>query len=82
MAETTTLIQDGPFAHTRNPMYLGMILILAGIALLLGSFSPLTVPPVFVVLIRQRFVLPEERKLQQIFKAKWEEYAGRVRRWL
>src|SRR5207248_954816 len=50
--EATALVQQGWFRRTRNPMYLGMSLLLLGIALCLGTLGPLLVVPVFIVLIR------------------------------
>mgnify|MGYP002636181496 CR=1 FL=1 len=81
-AETTLLLQIGVFAVTRNPMYLGMTLILLGIAMMLGSIVPFVVPLVFILLIRSRFIQPEEQKLRRIFGQEWDNYARRVRRWL
>jgi len=80
-ARTTTLIEDGVFARRRNPMYLGMLAIIAGLGLLLGSFSPLLVLPVFAVFIQVRFVRAEEAKLAVAFGGQWQAYASRVRRW-
>jgi len=80
-ARTTTVIESGVFARTRNPMYLGMLAIIAGLGLLLGSFSPLLVLPIFAGMLRQRFVRPEEAKLAAAFGGQWQAYASRVRRW-
>lgn len=79
---STALVTSGPFAFTRHPMYLGMLLILAGVALCLGSLSPWVVLPAFVWQITQRFVRPEEAKLEATFGETYREYKGRVRRWL
>jgi len=81
-ARTTTLLTVGVYARTRNPMYLGMLAILAGLGLLLGSLSPWIVPPVFAGLIQVRFVWAEEEKLARAFGTDWQAYASRVRRWL
>jgi len=61
---TTALIVGGPFAFSRHPMYLGMVLILIGSALALGSLSPWVVVPVFVSQITRRFIVAEEAKLR------------------
>jgi protein-S-isoprenylcysteine O-methyltransferase Ste14 len=71
---TTQLIEDGPYRFTRNPMYLGMVLILAGIAILVGS--------PFAVIIDRYWIPFEEKKLDERFGARYQEYASRVRRWL
>jgi protein-S-isoprenylcysteine O-methyltransferase Ste14 len=79
---STALIVTGPFALTRHPMYLGMALALAGVALALGSATPWAVLPVFAWLITRRFIIPEERKMEATFGARYLEYAVKVRRWL
>lgn len=79
---TTALIETGPFAVSRHPMYLGMVLILAGIALALGTLSPWLVIPIFVWQISVRFIAVEERKLEAAFGVRYLEYKAKVRRWL
>ena len=79
---STALVTNGPFAFTRHPMYLGMLLILAGVALCLGSLSPWLVVPAFLWQITRRFVLAEEAKLEATFGETYREYKRRVRRWL
>jgi protein-S-isoprenylcysteine O-methyltransferase Ste14 len=63
-------------------MYLGMLLLLGGLWLLLGSLGPLLVLPAFWWLIRARFVLPEEAHMERHFGERYRDYRGRVRRWL
>jgi len=79
---TSVLIVDGPFRFSRNPMYLGMVLILAGIALALGTLSPWLVVPVFMWQIMRRFIVAEEAKLAAAFGNRYIEYRRKVRRWL
>ena len=79
---STSLVISGPFRYTRNPMYLGMVLILTGTALLLGSLAALLPVPVFILLIRHQYVLPEEQMMKAIFKEEYAEYCQAVRRWL
>ncbi|HUL93042.1 MAG TPA: isoprenylcysteine carboxylmethyltransferase family protein [Burkholderiales bacterium] len=79
---TTALITEGPFTFTRHPMYLGMVLILAGVALCFGSLSPWLALPVFVWQITRRFIVAEEVKLEATFGARYVEYKDKVRRWL
>jgi len=76
------LVVEGPYRFTRNPMYLGMLIILLGLGLLLGSTIPLLVIPVFLMLITTRFVLVEEHMLAERFGKAYKEYSARVRRWL
>jgi len=79
---STVLIVEGPFALSRNPMYLGMVLILVGTAVGLGSLSPWIVIPVFVWQVQRRFILPEEAKLEGTFGSRYVEYKRATRRWL
>ncbi|MFT5481856.1 MAG: protein-S-isoprenylcysteine O-methyltransferase Ste14 [Halieaceae bacterium] len=79
--EVTTLVTSGIYAYTRNPMYLGMTLVLLGTALTVGAASALIVPPVFMLVIQVRFILPEEEMLFGIFAEQFVEYRKQVRRW-
>ena len=77
-----TIVAKGPYRWSRNPMYLGMSLVLLGIALLLGSTTPMLIIPVFIGIISVRFIAVEERMLTDRFGPTYEEYCKRVRRWL
>jgi protein-S-isoprenylcysteine O-methyltransferase Ste14 len=80
-AEPGALVTDGVFRFSRNPMYLGIALILVGAALALATPLGLITVPVFVwwvgLLIRE-----EERKLTAHFGDAFLHYRQRVRRWL
>ncbi len=80
--ESTHLIKDGAFQFSRNPMYLGMVLILVGTALLLGTVSPFIVAFIFAILMDYRFIRIEEQMLEAKFGEVWLSYKCRVRRWL
>jgi protein-S-isoprenylcysteine O-methyltransferase Ste14 len=80
--ESTVLVTDGVFQLSRNPMYLGFVLILAGIAMLLRTISPYVVILAFVILIDTTYVRVEERILAEKFGTAWEAYQSRTRRWL
>jgi protein-S-isoprenylcysteine O-methyltransferase Ste14 len=79
---SSALVTDGAFRVTRNPMYLGMILILVGVALLLGSLTPLLVAAGFAAIIETRFIPVEERMLAETFGDAWTAYCGKTRRWI
>jgi protein-S-isoprenylcysteine O-methyltransferase Ste14 len=79
---STALLTGGWYRVTRNPMYLGLALVLAGVALFLGSLGALLPLPVFVAILHFRFILGEERFLEGIFGEKFREYCARVRRWI
>ena len=79
---SSALVTDGAFGVSRNPMYLGMVLILVGAALLLGALSPFLVAAAFAALIETRFIPVEERMLDETFGDAWTAYRNRTRRWL
>lgn len=78
----TYLIQSGLFSYTRNPIYLGMVIVLFGSVIFLGSLSPLAVIPGFVYVMHHRFIKKEERHLEETFGDYYREYKERVRRWI
>jgi len=80
--EPSRLVVGGPYRWSRNPIYLGMALILIGFGLLLGTLSPFVIVPLFIYLIQQRFILPEETMLEKSCGFAYAEYKRRVRRWL
>jgi protein-S-isoprenylcysteine O-methyltransferase Ste14 len=80
--QPAALVTGGPFRISRNPIYLGMVIVLAGVALALGSLIPPVVIPVFAHVIKRRFILGEERRLLAVFGERYREYQARVRRWL
>ena len=79
---TNALIERGPFRTSRNPLYLGLLALYLGLALLVPSFWGLALFPAAVALVSWGAIRPEERFLRQRFGAAYEDYARRVRRWL
>ena len=80
--EATTLVTGGFYRVTRNPMYVGMFLMLFGVAFLMGSISVLLPLLMFVLVIRYNFVLGEERFLEAAFGQDYLIYKSEVRRWI
>lgn len=80
--ESSALVTTGVFGVSRNPMYLGMTLILLGIGILLGSVTPLAVVIALPILLDRVFITPEERMLEDAFGDQFREYRERVRRWI
>jgi protein-S-isoprenylcysteine O-methyltransferase Ste14 len=80
--ESSVLVTDGAFRISRNPMYLGYLLILLGLGLLVRSLGPLIVIPIFAVLMDRIFIRVEERMLETHFGEAWVAYKARVRRWI
>jgi protein-S-isoprenylcysteine O-methyltransferase Ste14 len=82
LSKTSRLVTDGIFRVTRNPMYLGLSLLLTGWALWLGSASPWLVPPLFVIVITVVQIIPEEQVLGRLFEQHYFAYQRRVARWI
>ena len=79
---SNTLITNGVYSLTRNPMYLGMTLIVLGIVLLLGSASPFVVAIAMPILFERVFILHEEKILEDTFGDRFREYRRQVRKWI
>ena len=76
------LIVEGPFKISRHPMYLGMVIILSGIAIFLGSIITFIFPFTFIFVIEIFFIPYEEQNLERTFKQEFIEYKKNVRRWI
>lgn len=80
--KTQKLVIDGFYRFSRNPMYLGMLLMLIGWALWLGHAFAFAWPALFVWLINEMQIKPEERALEEKFGEAYIAYKRRVRRWI
>lgn len=80
--ETSAVVSSGIYRITRNPMYLGVLLVLLAWALRLGSAAALLGPPAFLLYIDRFQIRPEERLLTQRFGSLYTEYRAKVRRWI
>jgi protein-S-isoprenylcysteine O-methyltransferase Ste14 len=78
----SALVTTGAYRVTRNPMYLGMALVLFGTSITVGAYSALFVAPVFMAIIEFRFIRPEEAMLRELFGDDFDSYCKLVRRWL
>ena len=78
----SSLVTAGIFRFTRNPMYLGLLVILIGWAVFLSNAVSFLLLPVFVLYMNRFQIGPEERALSGIFGAEFAAYRSRVRRWL
>jgi protein-S-isoprenylcysteine O-methyltransferase Ste14 len=76
------LVTDGWFKYSRNPMYLGFAIVLAGAWLVLGSVSSALGLLAFVIVADRWYIAYEERRLEEIFGPAYEMYRNRTRRWL
>ena len=79
---TTEIVLRGPYRITRNPMYLQMVLVCIGMAVLLGNLWILMLTPVCAWVLQRFAILPEERYLEARFGDDYRAYKVRVRRWI
>ena len=79
---TTGLVTHGFYKISRNPMYLGMLTILFGLAIYLGNLTAFLVLPAFYFVITEMQIKPEEQMLEQKFGEEYLDYKSKVRRWL
>jgi len=80
--KASTLVTTGIYRMTRNPMYLGMVLMLAAWAIWLGGPFVWLGPLIFLLWLDRFQIRPEERAMQTLFGAEFDAYRARTRRWL
>ncbi len=80
--KASSMVISGLYRYSRNPMYLGMLIALCGWGVYLGNIASLFCLPLFVWLINQFQIFPEERILGEKFGADYQQYTMRVRRWI
>ena len=79
---TTAIVERGPYRHTRNPLYVGMALVYAGVAARANALPAALLLPVVLHLVDRGVVRREERYLEGKFGEEYLAYKGRVRRWI
>lgn len=80
--KASQLVRGGVYRASRNPMYLGMALLLAAWGLQLGNLAALLGLPAFVLYMNRFQIGPEERLLRRKFGPEFDDYCAAVRRWL
>lgn len=81
-ATNRKLVVVGPYRYTRNPMYLGLVIVTFGIAVLIGAW-PMFLAPVAAFATANWVHIPfEEAKMRRQFGSAYDDYVGRVRRWV
>ena len=80
--KASSLVRSGIYRLTRNPMYLGVTIVLTAWAFCLGTAITMIGPILFVAYISIFQIAPEERVLLGIFGDDYREYTRRVRRWI
>ena len=81
-SESTTLITEGFYKYTRNPMYVGMNSFLLGLMLILKNPLNIFFLIIFFFVVRNMFVLKEEVQMEETFGEDYLTYKRKVRRWL
>jgi protein-S-isoprenylcysteine O-methyltransferase Ste14 len=79
---SSSLVVTGIYSVTRNPMYLGLLLVLLSWAIYLANVLTVLFLPAFVWYMNRYQIEPEERALISLFGAEFTAYAARVRRWI
>ena len=82
LTEATHLVTTGPYRFSRNPIYLGMVLLLVGWALIWSGWPSIAVVIAFVLFITRFQIMPEEKALEHLFDKKYIHYKNQVRRWI
>jgi protein-S-isoprenylcysteine O-methyltransferase Ste14 len=80
--KATTLVSSGPFRYSRNPIYVGLLLVVVGFFVALNSAWQLAAAVLLLLLLHFGVVLREERFLAAAFGDEYRDYTRRVRRWL
>jgi protein-S-isoprenylcysteine O-methyltransferase Ste14 len=78
----SSLVTQCPYSYSRNPIYLGLLLIALGTAIILSSLSAFIAPIIFFLVVNTIIIPFEENRLQKNFGIDYERYKGSVRRWL
>ena len=78
----TALVTQGPFRVTRNPLYLSLTLLYAGIAFMVNSLWAIVLLPGALIVIRYGVINREERYLERTFGEQYLSYKAKVRRWI
>lgn len=80
--QSASLVVRGVYRISRNPMYLGFLLVLIGWGVFLGSITSLMLLPVFVIYMNRFQIVPEERYMREKFGEAYRHYEAAVRRWI
>lgn len=79
---TSSVVSSGIYRYSRNPMYLGLLLVLAGVAVALSNAAAFVLLAAFVAYMNRYQIKPEERVLLEKFGPAFAQYMSRVRRWV
>ena len=80
--KASSLVVNGVFKYSRNPMYLGMLFILLGLTFKFNLIGGLLFTSIFMIFISIFQIKPEEAAMEKLFDQEWKDYIKNVRRWL
>ena len=80
--QSSKVVTRFPYTMTRNPMYLGLVIVFLGITLWGNSLWPFLFLPMVIAVLQVRVIEPEEQYLESKFGEEYRAYRSRVRRWL
>ena len=81
-SNATKLITDGIYKFSRNPMYLGLLLVLLGISIMINLTGGFFLIPLFILYLNLFQIIPEENAMVDLFKDEFLDYKKNVRRWI
>ena len=81
-SDATALVSEGMYRYSRNPMYLGLLLLTISSTIWFGTWLGIIINLVFILLINFLQIIPEEEALLTIFGEEYEEYKKNLRRWI
>ena len=81
-SDATALVTEGMYRYSRNPMYLGLLLLTIASTIWFGSWFGIIINILFIFLINFLQIIPEEEALLEIFGEEYEDYKNNVRRWI
>ncbi|MDK3016152.1 methyltransferase family protein [Pseudodonghicola flavimaris] len=76
------LVQSGIYSRSRNPIYLGDVLVLGGLILRFDAVLALPLLPILTWVLERRFIVPEEDRMRRKYRADFARYEQKVRRWV
>ena len=79
---SSSLVKDGLFRWSRNPMYAGFAIIPCGVGIILGGALPFGAVVLFLIIMDRQFIRREEWMLADRFGDEWKDYAATTRRWM
>ena len=82
LEKVSSLVTSGVYQYSRNPMYVGLVLILLGWAFYLSHFLAFVLLPIFILYMTRFQIQPEEQMMAQKFGKTYQDYLNKVRRWI